>query len=125
MTLLNPYSQPFWGDMVAVAGAGPKPIRSKDINSQNLREAIAFCLSPEAAEAATKLAQSMHADSGVKAAMASFHRHLQSERLSCDLAPKRSAVWVYTKSKRAFKLSSVSAEVLIDYQRIKRKHLKL
>lgn len=111
--------------MVAVAGAGPKPIRSKDINSQNLREAITFCLSPEVAEAAAKLAQSMHADSGVKSAMASFHRHLQSEHLSCDLAPEHSAVWVYTKSKRTFKLSSICAEVLIDHQRIDRKHLKL
>ena len=111
--------------MVAVAGAGPKPIRSKEINSQNLREAIDFCLSPKAAEAAAKLAQSMHADSGVKAAMASFHRHLQSERLSCDLAPERSAVWVYTKSKRPFKLSYICAEVLVSHQRIDRKHLKL
>ena len=123
--MLNPSSQPFWGEMVAAAGAGPQPIRSKALNSQNLREAIKFCLSEEAAEAAGEIAQRLRADLGVKAAMASFHRHLQLERLSCGLASEHPAVWACSISKRGLKLSSICAEILIDHGRINRKDLKM
>ncbi|KAJ5511214.1 UDP-glucuronosyl/UDP-glucosyltransferase [Penicillium expansum] len=36
--------QPFWGNMVARAGAGPKPIPFAFLNFQNLTAAIQFCL---------------------------------------------------------------------------------
>ena len=123
--MLTSYSQPFWGEMVAIAGAGPQPIRIKALNSRNLREAISFCLSEEAAKAAGNLAQKLHADLGVKAAMASFHRHLRPERLSCNLAPEHPAVWACSVSKRGLKLSATCAEILIDHNRINRKDLKM
>ena len=118
-------SQPFWGDMVAAAGAGPKPIPIKALDRQILQEAISFCLSNEASEAAGKLAQKMRAESGVSTAVSSFHRHLHPERLSCDLIPDRPAVWIHSKSERALKLSKTSAEILIDYLRVDRKDLKM
>jgi UDP:flavonoid glycosyltransferase YjiC (YdhE family) len=40
--------QPFWGNMVAAVGAGPNPIPHKSLTSQNLTDAISFCLNPEA-----------------------------------------------------------------------------
>ena len=123
--MLTSISQPFWGEMVAAAGAGPRPIRGKTLNSQNLQEAISFCLSEEAAEAAGNLARKLHADLGVKAAMASFHRHLRAERLSCDLAPERPAVWACSISKRGLKLSSICAEILIDHHQINRKDMRM
>lgn len=123
--LLTLSSQPFWGEMVAAAGAGPRPIRGKALSSQKLWEAISFCLSEEAAEAAGKLAQKLRGDLGVKAAMASFHRHLRPERLSCDLAPEHPAVWACSVSKSGLKLSSICAEVLIDHHRINRKNIKM
>lgn len=47
--------QPFWGTMVAKAGAGPKPISHKNLTIENLTEAIEFCLTPRAQLAARKM----------------------------------------------------------------------
>lgn len=123
--MLNLFSQPFWGDMVAAAGAGPKPIRIKAINRQNLQEAIRFCLSNEASEAAGRLGQKMRAESGVFAAVSSFHRHLHPERLQCDISPERPAVWAHSKSGRIVKLSKICAEILINHLRIDGKDLNM
>src|SRR6195952_1699338 len=48
-TLVVPFfgDQPFWGAMVARAGAGPLPIHSKELTADNLAEAILEALKPE------------------------------------------------------------------------------
>lgn len=43
--------------MIHRAGAGPAPIPHKQLNAQNLREAIQFALSPGAKRAAAKLGE--------------------------------------------------------------------
>jgi hypothetical protein len=86
MSLIVVDSQPFWGNMVAVAGAGPKPIHHKSLNAQNLAEAIAFCLTPEAAAAAGKIAVQMSSETGVRTAVDSFHSHLPVEKMACDVS---------------------------------------
>ncbi|RYO75320.1 hypothetical protein DL764_010490 [Monosporascus ibericus] len=49
-------SQLFWGNMVATAGAGPAPIDQKSLTIDRLVEAIQYCLTPEASEAAGQIA---------------------------------------------------------------------
>ncbi|GKT49505.1 sterol 3-beta-glucosyltransferase UGT80B1 [Colletotrichum spaethianum] len=98
--------QPFWGDMVANAGAGPKPIRQQHLNVANLADAIRYCLSPRAVSAAQSIAAQMESENGVKAAVDSWHRQLPLERMQCDLIPSQPAAWAYAKSKKPIKYQS-------------------
>lgn len=112
--------------MVATAGAGPKPIPYRELNADNLTEAITFCLGPGAAAAAQIIADKMCAEeSGVKAAVASFHAHLPREPLQCDIFMDRPAAWVLKKGKRKIRLSKLAAEVLVQDMGTDRKALKL
>ncbi|KAJ5759399.1 hypothetical protein N7520_006555, partial [Penicillium odoratum] len=112
------YSQPFWGDMVANAGAGPKPIPHEILTIHNLTAAIKFCLTPEAAAAAQKLANKMHTECGVDEAVKSFHRNLPLERMRCRILPDQVAVWNYRKGKRSLNLSKMAVQTLIEYSKI-------
>ena len=123
--MLTTLSQPFWGDMVSAAGAGPSPIQSKVISSKLLQEEIKFCLSTDTTKAAREIARKIHADSGVAAALALFHSHLDHERLSCDVLPGHPAVWAYSGPKRSLKLSKIGAEVLVNQHQIDQKDLKM
>ncbi|KAJ7740943.1 sterol glucosyltransferase [Mycena maculata] len=116
--------QPFWGDMVAAAGAGPKPIPHKSLDARNLAEAITFCLTPEAAAAARTIAQKMQSESGVKTAVDSFHANLPLERLKCDILPNRPAAWAIKKGKGKIRLSKLAAEILVQSGHFVRKDLK-
>ncbi|RYP47048.1 hypothetical protein DL768_006843 [Monosporascus sp. mg162] len=117
--------QPFWGDMVANAGAGPKPIPQKQLSSENLAEAIRYCLSPRAVLAAQSIAARMASENGVQTAVESWLRQLPVKRMQCDLLPTQPAAWAYTKSRRPLKLSKVAAEILLSQNTIESKHLSL
>ncbi|KAJ4249063.1 hypothetical protein NW762_012395 [Fusarium torreyae] len=117
--------QPFWGQMVANAGAGPKPIPHAELSVGNLVEAINYCLSKEAADAAGSISVKMESEQGVRAAVKSFHKHLPLEGIMCDLIPSEPAVWSYDKSKKSIKLSKLAAEILISTKSIDAKTLKL
>ncbi|KAL5041625.1 hypothetical protein BDW71DRAFT_217628 [Aspergillus fruticulosus] len=114
-TIVVPFfgDQPFWGDMVAAAGAGPTPIPAKELTVDRLAEGIRYCLREQARMAASAIAAKMQSEAGVKAAVASFHRHLPLECLQCDLDPGLPAVWSFSKGRRKLKLSKIAAEVLI------------
>jgi sterol 3beta-glucosyltransferase len=115
-------SQPFWGEMIAAAGAGPMPIAFKSLNPQNLADAIKFCLTPRAVQAAAKISEMIVSETGVQSAVASFHRNLPHPALPCDVLPDQPAVWTYkgTKGKKkVVKLSKVAAESLIVSRQIK------
>lgn len=116
-------SQPFWGDMVAKAGAGPRPIPHRQLNAENLAEAIRYCLLPQAVNAAQGIAAKMEAERGVKTAADSWWKQLPLERMQCDLVPSEPAVWAYNKSKRPIKLSKVAAEVLLSHDAVQLKQL--
>ncbi|KAJ9662528.1 hypothetical protein H2201_006016 [Coniosporium apollinis] len=117
--------QPFWGNMVAAAGAGPKPIPYKSLSSQNLAEAISFCLTPEAATAAEKISAKMRTESGVKAAVKSFHANLPLEKLQCDFLPAQPAAWTCKVGKKTVKMSKMAAWILSEHMKTDRKNLKL
>ena len=117
-------SQPFWGQMIAKAGAGPSPIPHKELTTENLTNAIRFCLTEEAAAAARAIYIRMESEVGVQAAVRSFHRQLPLERMPCDVLPNEPATWVYSKSKKPIKLSKIAAEILIASTSVKPKDLK-
>lgn len=126
-TVVVPFfgDQPFWGQMIANARAGPEPIPYKALNSKNLADAISFCLSPAAIAAAGDIARKMRHENGVKQAVASFHRQLPRSRMECELVLHQPATWLYTRYKVPLRLSSVAVEVLSRTGlNLKRKHLK-
>jgi NADPH-dependent 7-cyano-7-deazaguanine reductase QueF-like protein len=111
--------------MIAAAGAGPKPIHHKSLNAENLTEAILYCCTEEARTAALSISQQMRKESGVQAAVESFHAHLPAQDMSCDLIPNLPAAWLYKRGKFELKLSKVAVEVLLSSSKIQSKDLKL
>ena len=117
--------QPFWGEMIAAAGAGPAPIPHKKLTASNLADAIKVCLSPETTTAAKGIAERMSTENGVRDAVNSFHRQLSPEKLRCDLVPNLPAVYEYSRKGKALKLSGSAADALVNSGRIKYSHLAL
>lgn len=111
--------------MVATAGAGPCPIPHKLLDVPTLVLAIRYCLTPEALRAARQIASKMQQDEGVKAAVASFHKHLPESLIECDLLPQFPACWRYKKGHKSYRLSKVAAEVLVEHKILDPKKLKL
>lgn len=127
-TVIVPFfgDQPFWGQMIANTKAGPPPIPHKTLNSKYLTNAIAYCLTAEAAAAAGEIAAKMRNENGVRQAVLSFHRQLPRDRIGCELSPQQPATWLYTNCKRPIRLSNFAVESLSLARdcKFKRKHLK-
>jgi sterol 3beta-glucosyltransferase len=111
--------------MIAAAHAGPPPIHNKLLNQENLTEAIQYCLTQEALNAAADISRKMRAENGVVSAVKSFRQNLPIEAMSCDLIPEEPAVWLYSKSKMNLKLSDKAAVILSEHKKIDAKYLKL
>ncbi|KAJ5285264.1 hypothetical protein N7524_000570 [Penicillium chrysogenum] len=126
-TIIIPFfgDQPFWGAMVAAAGAGPSPIPHKDLNVDTLAEGIRYCLTERATTAASTIAIKMGSEIGVQAAVSSFHRHLPLELLPCDICPGQTAVWSYSTGYRKVKISKLAAAQLIAQNLLDPKKLKI
>ncbi|EFY84436.1 hypothetical protein MAC_09514 [Metarhizium acridum CQMa 102] len=108
--------QPFWGAMVAAAGAGPEPIPAQQLNATNLANAIRFCLTPEAAEASEAIAAKMKSECGVRRAVASFHANLPLNKMRCDVVPSLPASWLCKNKGLQYRLSKGAAEILIPLE---------
>ncbi|RDW70562.1 putative sterol glucosyltransferase [Aspergillus mulundensis] len=115
--------QPFWGNLVAASGAGPRPIPYRQVTAANLAEAIGFCLQPEAQHAAQNIASKMQYEDGVKTAVASFHRNLPLDKMRCDLLPNRAATW--TCKSPSLRLSKLAAQMLVEHLRLDKKALQV
>lgn len=118
-------SQPFWGDMVAAAGAGPAPIPQKSLDVDRLVDAIRYCLTPQASRAAEEIAVKMRSESGVQQAVASFHANLPRDRLECDIVKGQPAAWAYSRGRTHLKLSKVAADVLSSHLKIDSRGLEM
>lgn len=130
-TMIVPFfgDQPFWGAMVAKAGAGAsEPIPYKRLSVDAFAAGIQQCLSPQAKEAAEKLAQDIMAEGdGADNAIESFHRHLpihKEHSMRCSMLQNRVAVWE-VNDKSGVKLSALAAELLTQEKLIKRQDLRL
>ena len=119
-TLIVPFfgDQPFWGHMVATADAGPSPIPFASLTTEKLSRAILQCLEPRTKKAAEALAAKMKTESGVAAAVQSFHRNLPRD-INCMVLPDQPAVWIYKSYRTEIRLSKVAAAALIKAAVIK------
>ncbi|OQV03988.1 hypothetical protein CLAIMM_08944 [Cladophialophora immunda] len=116
-TVIVPFfgDQPFWGAMVARAGAGPTPIPSKELTADRLADAILEALKPETLERARELGERIKEEKGTEVGAASFHAQMDLDRIRCMLAPSHPAVWsVRTKGSTTedVRLSAFAATVL-------------
>ncbi|KAI5275266.1 glycosyltransferase family 1 protein [Aureobasidium subglaciale] len=112
--------QPFWGNMVAVADAGPKPMHHKELNSQNLAAMIQKCLEPATRQAAADIARRMNHERGVDTAAESFFRNLPSHAMTCDILEAGKASWVWSdRQGNTLKLSDLAVHTLVEYGKIR------
>ncbi|CAO2649706.1 Nn.00g009980.m01.CDS01 [Neocucurbitaria sp. VM-36] len=123
-TLIVPFfgDQPFWGAMVARAGAGPNPIPRKQLTADKLADAINFCLKPESLERAKELASKIAAERGSDMGAQSFHQYLEADRLRCTLAPSRCAAWRIRRTQvrlSAFAACTLANAKLLDFHDLK------
>ncbi|KAK2776240.1 hypothetical protein FQN53_002771 [Emmonsiellopsis sp. PD_33] len=84
---------PFWGSMVAKAGAGPHPIPHKQLTAEKLATAIREALEPNVKQKAQELSAKIHHENGTHDGAKYFHKHLDVDSLRCMLLPTRPAVW--------------------------------
>lgn len=124
-TLVVPFfgDQPFWGAMVARAGAGPDPIPHKQLTADSLAEAIKVCLKPESQERAQELAAKIASENGSDNGAESFHQNLNLDGLRCNLAPCRAAVWRVRRTQ--VRLSAMAACTLANEGLLEFNDLKL
>lgn len=113
-TLIVPFfgDQPFWGAMIARAGAGPEPIHHKKLTAESLADAINFCLKAESLRRAKELASKIATEQGTHKGAQSFHQNLEPDRLRCLLVPSRVAVWRLRRTQ--VRLSSFAACTLAN-----------
>ena len=127
-TVVIPFfgDQPFWGQMIANAKAGPLPIPYRELTGTKLAEAVQFCLTAEAKCAVKIIADRIRSENGVRQAVAFFHSQLPREKMQCEILPQQSATWLYTRCKRPLRLSNLAVEHLYRDPniKVKQKHLK-
>ena len=111
-TVVVPFfgDQPFWGAMVARAGAGPMPIAYKHLDADKLASQILTALKPESLDRAKELSSKIKAEHGNEAGAESFHKQLHMDELRCSVDPTRVAVWRVRHTD--IRLSSLAATVL-------------
>lgn len=124
-TVVVPFfgDQPFWGAMVARAGAGPSPIPHKQLTAENLAAAITEALKPSSVERARELADKISEEKGTGSGAQSFHQMLEVDKLRCSLLPERAAVWRVKRTQ--MRLSAVAAYVLAEKNILSFADLKL
>jgi UDP:flavonoid glycosyltransferase YjiC (YdhE family) len=123
-TVIVPFfgDQPFWGEMIARAGAGPDPIPHKQLTGQKLADAIAFCLESETVQRAKDLASEIAEERGSEQGAQSFHQSLRPDRLRCALSPSRASVWHVKGTKvdlSAFAACTLANANLLDFKDLK------
>ena len=123
-TVIVPFfgDQPFWGAMVAKAGAGPSPIPSKQLASDNLSAAIFEALKPTTLSRAQELGSKIASETGTEVGAQSFHDKLNVDSLRCMLAPSRTAVWRVKRTDirlSSFAAATLGNEGLLDFNDLK------
>jgi UDP:flavonoid glycosyltransferase YjiC (YdhE family) len=124
-TVIVPFfgDQPFWGAMVARAGAGPAPVPYKQLTADALAAAILKSLEPETVKNAKRLSEALLKDGGAITGAQSFHDMLDLDNQRCLVCPSRVAV---ARIKRTnIRLSALATIVLGDEGLLKASDLVL
>ena len=123
-TVVVPFfgDQPFWGAMVARAGAGPHPVAYKKLTADILAAQITEALKPATKDQAATLAASIAQEKGTDDGAVYFHAQLDTDHMRCSLAPQRTAVWRIKRTQ--VRLSALAATILrneglLDFDDIK------
>ncbi|KAF4953377.1 hypothetical protein FSARC_12428 [Fusarium sarcochroum] len=124
-TVIVPFfgDQPFWGQMMARAGAGPVSVPYKELTAEILAESITFALQPEVQEVAREMALQIEEEDGSGGAAQDIQDRLGIENLRCDICPERLATWLHQKT--GAHLSGFAVACLIDHGLIQSSDLKL
>ena len=124
-TVIVPFfgDQPFWGAMIARAGAGPLPIPNKQLTAEKLAAAITEALKPTTLERAQELGARIGSEKGTDAGARSFHGNLDVDTMRCLVSPHRAAVWRVKRT--TIRLSAFAATVLGNEGIIEFSNLKL
>lgn len=126
-TVVVPFfgDQPFWGAMVARAGAGPSPIPFTELTAESLANQILEALKPETLERAKELGDRIKEENGCAVGAASFHQQMNVKNMRCMMAPSRVAVWQLSTKTDHIRLSAFAATVLASEGTIDVNHLTL
>lgn len=123
-TVIVPFfgDQPFWGNMIARAGAGPQPIPARSLTATNLAAAMVFALQPSVMNDAKVLGKIIAKERGSDDGAKSFHDRLPLGVMGCSMVPYRAAVWRVPRTD--IKLSVLAAAVLrkeklLDFLKLK------
>lgn len=124
-TVIVPFfgDQPFWGQMMARAGAGPVAVPYKDLTAEILAESITFALQPDVIEIAKDMALQISQEDGSGGAAMDIQERLDIDSLRCDLSPGRLANWLHRKT--GAHLSGFAVACLRDHGLIEMSDIKL
>ncbi|WAO88920.1 Hypothetical protein NCS54_00628800 [Fusarium falciforme] len=113
-TVVVPFfgDQPFWGQMIARAGAGPTPIPFKEMTAETLAASILVALKPAVGKAAQRMAHTITQENGASNAATDFLDRLGIDDLRCDLCPDRLAIWRHKST--GVRLSGFAMSCLVD-----------
>ena len=123
-TVVVPFfgDQPFWGALVARAGAGPLPVPNKQLTADNLATAITEALKPATLQRAQELGIRINSEKGTDSGAVSFHKQLEIDTLRCLVAPSRAAVWRVKRTTirlSAFAATVLANEGILDFNNLK------
>lgn len=123
-TIIVPFfgDQPFWGSMIARAGAGPEPIHHKSLTADRLASAITHALQPGCVEKAKEMSEKIAREEGSENGARSFHKQLDLDQMRCHLCPDRPAAWQLKGSKirlSAFAAATLGAAGVLEYHHLK------
>ena len=123
-TVVVPFfgDQPFWGAMVARAGAGPSPIPNKQLTAEKLAAAILEALKPTMLQRAQELGTRIGSEKGTEVGALCFHVKLDVVSIRCLVSPSRAAVWRVKRTTirlSAFAATTLFNENLLDFNNLK------
>ncbi|KAL8683412.1 MAG: hypothetical protein Q9186_000674 [Xanthomendoza sp. 1 TL-2023] len=123
-TVIVPFfgDQPFWGSMVAKAGAGPRPIPYKHLTSEKLAAAISDALEPTVLQRAEELGKRISHEQGTSSGAKDFQDKLDIDALRCSVAPGRAAAWRVKRTNirlSPFAATLLAKEGLVEFGNLK------
>lgn len=126
-TMVVPFfgDQQFWGQMVADAGAGPRPVHHSKLTVQIVADGIRKLLNPDTQAAAQLLSAKIQLEPGVDTCVSLIEGRITQAGISCDVLPNRPAAWTCHVGKKRIKLSAAAADVLQQNGAVSVKDLKL
>ncbi|KAL5117639.1 hypothetical protein ACEQ8H_004532 [Pleosporales sp. CAS-2024a] len=124
-TVVVPFfgDQPFWGQMIARAGAGPKPVPFKQMTAESLAASIRFALQDKVKMAVQKMAAQIAREDGAAATVQAFEQNLNIDNMRCNVCPEQQAVW--REKKTGTHLSGLAVCTLTKAGKIHPRNLRL